>query len=812
MITKFKIVVRLFMAILAVSFVSYISGATESEGVLIAVLESDETSEEKKRACRKLSLIGTANSVPVLAELLTDNDLSHMARFALERIPDLAAGKALCDALAKVSGELKVGLISSIGIRKENRAVGYLIRLLKDPDSKIAAAAAIALGEIGTVETAKALVEFKALVAKEIYAVVLDACLRCAENLHKAGMSKKAAKIYDQLYKEKHLDYIRIAGFRGLVITKPKKATKLLIKVLRGKDDQMRAVAAGIITNLPKEESISVYLKSMRILPPSGQIALLNIIIVRRDSTARSTVLWALKSKDLNVRVAALQALGVVGNAFDVPMLIQTAAADKPGESEAAENTLRQLPGKGVNDAIVFAADAADAKVRAGSIKILTARMAKETLKSVSKYIGDSDEKVRLATLRMLNKFGNEKQIPLLIKFVKATKIDSERAVAEKSLMKICSRVRRVHEKAANDVLSGLEEADISTRVVLLRSLRAVRGSRALNAIRIALKDEDAQIRKTAVKLLSNWPTTEPISVLLEIAKTSEDKTISVLALRGFVRQVGKSSDISLHKKATLYQEAMNLASEVSAKKRILSALGNIALLEALKVADDCLKDNDLQQEAEAAVVKIAEGIIEDYPAETKVALKQVLQISKNSYVCQKAQELISSIEQREQYISSWQLSGPYAQGNLSPKQLCDIAFAPEKGDAADISWRIVHDKERSWIIPLNVILGGENRIAYLRVCIRSEKKQKARLEFGSDDGIKAWLNGVVIHANNTIRAITLDEDKVEVTLKQGCNTLMLKITQGSSDWAASARMRALDGSTIEGIKVSAECVCLRKP
>lgn len=60
-----------------------------SEGKLIAILKSDASHKEKADACRQLSIIGTKDAVAPLAALLGDEKLSHMARYALEPIPDL---------------------------------------------------------------------------------------------------------------------------------------------------------------------------------------------------------------------------------------------------------------------------------------------------------------------------------------------------------------------------------------------------------------------------------------------------------------------------------------------------------------------------------------------------------------------------------------------------------------------------------------------------------------------------------------------------------------------------------------------------
>ncbi len=107
-------------------------------------------------AC-ELARIGTKDSVAPLAALLGDEKLAHMARYALEPIPDPAVDDALRDALGKLKGRPLVGVIGSIGVRRDIKAVEPLCKLLKDTDADVAQAAARALGSFGTPAAAKAL-------------------------------------------------------------------------------------------------------------------------------------------------------------------------------------------------------------------------------------------------------------------------------------------------------------------------------------------------------------------------------------------------------------------------------------------------------------------------------------------------------------------------------------------------------------------------------------------------------------------------------------------------------------------------------
>lgn len=164
---------------------------------LIAVLKSEVPQAAKDAVCRALKTIGTSASVPALAALLADEKLSHMARYALERISAPEAGQALLAALPKVQGKLKIGVLSSLGVRGEATSVAPLQALLADSDPAVARAAAYALGANGSLDAAKALVADKPSSATK--AAIADASMACAENLLAAG-NKAAAKVtYDKL-------------------------------------------------------------------------------------------------------------------------------------------------------------------------------------------------------------------------------------------------------------------------------------------------------------------------------------------------------------------------------------------------------------------------------------------------------------------------------------------------------------------------------------------------------------------------------------------------------------------------------------
>ncbi len=192
------------------------------EGKLAAVLATDVSQAAKDYVCRKLSLIGSAACVPAVTPLLADEKLSHMARYALERIPDEAAVAAMRGAVPKLSGPQKVGTINSLGVRRDAASTAMLVGLLGDSNAEVASAAAAALGAIGTSEAAKALGPFQAKAPKSQKLAAADAYLTCAEHLLADGKKTEAMMIYKTLGKSE-FKHVKLAAVRGLLAAAGKK-------------------------------------------------------------------------------------------------------------------------------------------------------------------------------------------------------------------------------------------------------------------------------------------------------------------------------------------------------------------------------------------------------------------------------------------------------------------------------------------------------------------------------------------------------------------------------------------------------------
>ncbi|MCX5645616.1 MAG: ThuA domain-containing protein [Phycisphaerae bacterium] len=187
------------------------------EAALDDVLKSEAKYAGKQYACRELSLIGTDQSVPVLAGLLTNQEYSDMARYALERIPGEATDKALCAALAKADGNAKIGIVNSLGERGCTAATAAIAKCAEGSDKVLCGAAISALGKISGPEAVKALDKAVLSAPDNQKTLVYDALLKAAEKMMSKGDRPGAMKIYTGLNKEGVPAQVRSAALQGIV-------------------------------------------------------------------------------------------------------------------------------------------------------------------------------------------------------------------------------------------------------------------------------------------------------------------------------------------------------------------------------------------------------------------------------------------------------------------------------------------------------------------------------------------------------------------------------------------------------------------
>ncbi len=781
------------------------AGPTELKNLELRAIEtikSNASTMEKDRACRILRVIGTPDSIEALGALLTDEKLSHMARYALEPMRYPGADKALSNALGKTSGKVKVGIINSLAMRGNKQNYDILVPLLKDTDTEVATAAAWALGRIESPQAVSTLSEFYKNAGKKMRFAAADGLLNAADQLVTKGSFQEAVAIYKQLHRANAPEHVRMGAFRGLIEAQPDKAAVMLIEAIRSNDWKTRGMAIDMIVTLKGDGVTEQFSAGLDKLDDDTQVLMIGALVGRGEKDAlRPVITKAASNSNAEIRALAIKSLGDIGDAGSVQVLVNVIETGKNDEEKKlSASSLRRLSGKNINGQIIKSMKTSSAQGRAKLIEILRDRDATEAVDELLVAGSDKNADVRRAAFKALADLAGPEHQKALIKLLLNLKGEKGRPEAERAVIAVS---RNLDEAASTEPILAVMDSTTTTKCSLLRVLGGIGNTRGFVVVRQGLKDTKPEVRDTAVRTLANWPGPTPVRTLLEVFQTTSNRTHRIVALRGCVRQLGMGALTSADM-LNICSELMKGVDRPEEKKLILACLAKSADPGATKIVEPLLADNKVKAEAELAMLGIISNMMGSMPDEAKTAAQTLRNKSKNETIKKEAAAIIRLVEKFEDYIMAWQVSGPYSKPFANT---FDTAFGPEKTDSEDVLWKILPISRigaRPWMFNLQATLGGQYKAGYVRTWVHSDEEQAARLEFGTDDGNKVWLNGKLVHANSAGGAAVPGEYKVGVTLQKGWNVLLLKITQDTGPWQFCLAIRKPNGNKLEGLSIQA--------
>jgi len=146
-------------------------------------------------------------------------------------------------------------------------------------------------------------------------------------------------------------------------------------------------------------------------------------------------------------------------------------------------------------------------------------------------------------------------------------------------------------------------------------------------------------------------------------------------------------------------------------------------------------------------------------------------------------------------FIRKWNIIGPFHAADMDDLQ---TVYPPEKEvtpaktykgkGGVEVGWRAVRAEESGYVRLSDLVRPNEQALVYALAYVFSPDDREAPLLLGSDDGVRAWVNGEIVHTNPVYRAAAPDLDRVSARLKKGWNTVLLKVLQGAGGWGFYAR------------------------
>jgi HEAT repeat protein len=568
------------------------AGLDESE--LIAVVLGDGPKADKAIACKKLAVCGTAEAVPALATLLTDEELISWARIGLEAIPGPESAAALRDALTRVKGRSLVGVINSLGVKQDVAAVESLIPLLGSDDEQVAAAAAVALGKIGGAASATALQKALPKGTDDVRSAVAEGLVYAAEGLLAADDAKQAVTIYDQVRAADVPTIRKLEATRGAILARGDDGISLLLEQLRSDDKPFFYIGLTTARELTGQAVTDAIAAEVTTAPPAKAALLLKVLEDRGDKITSAVVMDAATKGEPAVRAAAIGVLGKLGDASAVPALLAAAADADAAVAETAQTALAELSAEGVEEKLLSLLTSAEGDEQVALMKVIGKRRL-DAADALFKMAASSDSAARAAAIKALGETVNAEELAALIELVKKSSA-GERDTALAALKSACVRMGD-RDAAAGKVISAMSGESIELQCAMLEILGAMEGDVALAAIGNAGKTDNEQLQDAATQVLGRWMTADAAPTLLSVAKEAPGEKYRLRALRGYLR-VARQLQMSDAARGAVCMEALKLIDRDDERKLILEIVDRHPSIATLRAAAEVAKSPALRKDA----------------------------------------------------------------------------------------------------------------------------------------------------------------------------------------------------------------------
>lgn len=578
----------------------------EKEKELIGILSSEAPGAEKAIACKQLAIHGSDAAVPELAKLLPNPQLSSWARIALEAIPGSAADDALRKATSSLEGNLLVGTLNSIGVRRDTGAVELLTARIKDENAEVGSAAAVALGRIGNTGAATALRAALAIENAKVRSAVAEGCVLCAERILAGGNAGEAAAIYDEVRKADVPKQRILEATRGAILAKQGDGLALLLEQFQSSDKGLLYIGLSTAREFPGTEIDKALAAELGKAQPDRAALIIHAMADRKETVVLPAVLKAAVSGPKPVRLAAVNALGRVGDASCLAELLTIVTEDDAELTQAAKGALAELRGEKVDAEIVARLGKPGGKIYPLLIELVGQRRIEATAPLLN-ALDQSDKTIRAAALTALGETVALDGLPVLISQATNPKHAEDAGVAQLALK--TASVRMPDRDACAEVLAtALDRSPAATKSILLEILGEVGGTKALKTVGAAAKSADATLQDVGSRLLGKWNSVEAAPVLFDLAKTAPREQYQVRALRGYIGLARKFA-MPEEQRVEMCQKAFDAARQPAEQKLVLDVLKLHPSVEGLKLAIKALQVPELKTDANQVTLTIAQKL-----------------------------------------------------------------------------------------------------------------------------------------------------------------------------------------------------------
>ena len=761
------------------------------EEKLLAILDSDVNMAVRDAICRQLAVIGTDVSINKLSQMLSVAETSNIARYAMERIVSPSVVDVFISTLEKTDdNNIKAGIINSLGVLSAEKSVPVIKKYLSDGSEIVSTTAMHALGDIGTEAALEALLESTPTVSMDRY---YDSLLSGAQKL-KGSNSGMAVAIYKKLYDSSKNNIVKMAAFSGLLKSDKANSSAMIKSAIEGNDQLLQQAAIKALSKMDDVSLLSSIADSIGNFSDKAKVFILAALSENANKVGESQALSLVSSKSKDVRFAVYEALAKIGTVKSLNKLAQVAAESRDrDEKEEIRKALSSMPGKDIDGFMLGAILALDKTGKEmESVEMINAAVARQ-VKGVSsallKAARSSSRRVSATAIRALMTTAKAEDVKDMIDLL--AEIPS--TATQNAVNVLTGKLDDKSELIKTIVAKYGKLGSVNAKEAFLKVMGKIGSSEIAGILKSEYASSNEKLKEAAFRAMTEWPGTEFISLMKELAQNGKDEKTKILAMRGYLKMIQENGS-----DAKLALEAFDMAERKEEKRMVIGAMGDFASKAVFEFLNKMIDGSEYKAEAEISAANMAKKLATRCPEYVKANIdKFVAKLSSDS-VKKIAKDAVKLADKTGAYIVDWKISKAYSEAGMSNNELFNRAFAPERNEG---SWSVAKFGGNN-VIDMSQTSPGESLVAYVKTNIISEIDQEVTLSMGSDDGIKVWLNGEIVHSNNAARGLTRGSDKVKVQLKKGVNTLFVKVTQNTGGWEFCLEILGENGQRANKIEV----------
>ncbi len=675
---------------------------TYADGLLDA-LEKVGNKDSKAYILKLLQQCAKDEAVNGIYPFLFDEYLAGKAARALNGIQSQKAVYALSKALDEAANpHTVIAVVAALGDLKSSDDESKIISQLgKHDHPELEKTVLFALSKIGGTSSQKIFEQkLKQVDYRYEDSNVAGAAIDYALNLYANGNKQKALSFLKGLYKNAasaQAFQTQAAALEILSTWNPDKATKNLLTAAHSSNARLRDV--GLSKLGPNEAAKAKLLKSLIKATPEVQESILLFFSEHGTSANIAQIKPSLNSNNLNVRLAALQAIHNISGQREVQLLIDHLGSGNAAQDAFLTNLLLTTatgdPIAVVNSNLAAVDDARKLLL----LDILRVRKNDGTFDVVYPLTKAASAEVRKKAFQVLASVSTDAHVDMLLVDLDDLSGD-ELASTQHAIVASLAYSNKKDDKIKR-LSSLISRSSAPSAAKFFPIFAGLGGEEALKAVSNYRHSQSPEQKSKALEALADWHNAEALPILIGLYKEDQNDSDFDVVYKGLIRQIN-DSDETLERKSLYLRDAFAYSRTDEQKILALSAMQNTGTYQSLVFASQFLDDEALKSVATKTAMNIAMDHSEYHGGTVRVILQKVmdnLSGSEASYLKEAIVRHLAEMSREEGFVSLFNgkdLSGwkGLVENPIKRKTLSDKALQIKQQAADSVmrqGWEVIN-------------------------------------------------------------------------------------------------------------------------